>query len=243
MATPSLSQPVYCDSCNTGFSDFLSDGTPNYMTLWTNGTHDHTAEDYCDPCFIRLSNLDKSKFYLTTPYKRIGEHNIKSGNIENILGSLMTFDNFNNNLNKSINKNSSISFPQSFSTDSEIYALSLRLAKDIWDLSDDEIIRLKNLLISSNLGGFYNNTPKTFGIRLNKIKENDVIELFVVDAITFCPTRGEGDCSFPISIYRNGTIESPLFGTYTPPDSLKPDNIIDEIPIIESSIEPDSLIE
>ena len=213
------------------------------MTLWTNGKHDYTAEDYCKPCFIKLSNLDKSKFYLTTPYKRIGEHNMDSGNIENILGSLMTFDNFNNNLNKSINKSSPEIFPQSFSTDSEIYALSLRLAKDIWDLSDDEIIKLKNLLISSNLSGFYNNTPKTFGIRLNKIKENDVIELFVVDAITFYPNKEEGECSFPISIYRNGTIESPLFGTYTPPDSLKPDNIIDEISIIDSSIEPDSLIE
>ena len=79
--------------------------------------------------------------------------------------------------------------------------------------------------------------------KINKIKENNVIELFVVDAITFCPNRGEGVCSFPISIYRNGTIESLLFGTYTPPDSLKPDNIIDNIPIIESSIEPDSLID
>lgn len=226
MASPSLSQPVYCDSCDTGFPDFLQNGAPNYMKLWTNGTHDHTAKDYCESCFIKLSNLDKSKFYLTTPYKRIGEHNMKSGNIENILGSLMKFSNFNNDLNKSINQSSPLSFPQSLSTDSEIYALSLRLAKDIWDLSDDEIIRLKNLLISSNLSGFYNNTPKTFGIRLNKIKENNVIELFVVNAITFCPNRGEGDCSFPISIYRNGTIESLLFGTYTPPDSLKPDNII-----------------
>jgi len=243
MATPSLSQPVYCDSCDTGFPDFLQNGAPNYMKLWTNGAHDHTAKDYCDPCFVKLSILDKSKFYLTTPYKRIGEHNMKSGNIENILGSLMTFSNFNNDLNKSINQISPLSFPQSLSTDSEIYALSLRLAKDIWDLSDDEIIRLKNLLISSNLGGFYNNTPKTFGIRLNKIKENDVIELFVVDAITFCPTRGEGDCSFPISIYRNGTIESPLFGTYTPSNSLESDNIIDEISINKLSIEPDSLIE
>ena len=187
---PSLSPPVYCEKCNKEYFDFNLDSSKNFSEIYSDGSN-----DYCITCLPE--NIDLDKFKLISVYERIGKANLESGFIEEILKTFK-FPKYEKKSN---------SIPLEKDTDSKVYAFALRFYKDIYNLSNTEFNNFKQLLLDSKLDCFLNNTISTFKLGPDKILDNDMISLNVVNALIFCPIRkAEGQQDFLISITRDGVI-------------------------------------